>query len=106
MEWEEKRPPGCPGGTKHLGGAMSDDGVLAGALSALARGEKEALAVKQKEASSRMPQPIFPLKNPGIFSMAAAFLIGILVSLMTPEKEAQDKFADEKLREYVGIGAE
>jgi cation/acetate symporter len=38
--------------------------------------------------------------------MFAAFLVGILVSLISPEKEAQEKFSDEKLREYVGIGAE
>jgi cation/acetate symporter len=68
--------------------------------------EKEGLAAKQKEASSKMPQPTFPLKNPGIYSMAAAFLIGILVSLLTPDKESQEKFADEKVREYIGIGAE
>jgi cation/acetate symporter len=68
--------------------------------------EKEALAAKKKDASSQMPKAIFPLKNPGIYSMAAAFLIGILASLMKPDKESQDKFADEKVREYIGIGAE
>ncbi len=53
-----------------------------------------------------MPKAPFPLKNPGIYSMAAAFLIGIIVSLLSPDKQAQDKFADEKVREYIGIGAE
>jgi cation/acetate symporter len=53
-----------------------------------------------------MPQPIFPLKNPGIYSMAAAFLMGILVSLMAPDKVAESKYDAQKLREYVGIGAE
>ncbi len=61
---------------------------------------------KKKEANSKMPKPIFPLKNPGIYSMAAAFLMGFLVSFLTPEKDAEEKFSDEKLREYVGIGAE
>jgi cation/acetate symporter len=61
---------------------------------------------KKKEANATMPKPVFPLKNPGIYSMGAAFLIGILVSLLAPEKEAAEKFNDEKLREYVGIGAE
>ncbi len=37
--------------------------------------EKDALAAKKKDAASRMPQPIFPMKNPGIFSMGAAFLM-------------------------------
>jgi cation/acetate symporter len=68
--------------------------------------EKDALAAKQKEAAAAMPKAIFPLKNPGIYSMAAAFLMGILVSLLTPDKESQEKFADEKVREYIGIGAE
>jgi len=48
----------------------------------------------------------FPFKNPAIFSMTLAFAVGIVVSLMTPEKDAQEKFEDEKLRTYLGIGAE
>ena len=68
--------------------------------------EKGALAAKKKDVAAAMPKTIFPLRNPGLFSMAAAFLIGILVSLMKPEKEAQEKFLAEKVREYVGIGAE
>jgi cation/acetate symporter len=68
--------------------------------------EKEALSAKKKDAASQMPKAIFPMKNPGIFSMGAAFLIGILASLMKPDKESQEKFADEKVREYIGIGAE
>jgi cation/acetate symporter len=74
--------------------------------SVTAKTEKNVLAAKKKEAGAAMPKAIFPLKNPGIYSMAAAFLIGILVSLMTPDKVSQDKFADEKVREYIGIGAE
>jgi len=68
--------------------------------------EKDALAAKKKDANATMPKAIFPMKNPGIFSMGAAFLIGILVSLMSPDKEAQEKFDGERVREYVGIGAE
>ena len=49
---------------------------------------------------------IFPMKNPAIFSMSAAFLAGIVVSLLTPEPEAQRKFESEKLRTYLGVGAE
>jgi cation/acetate symporter len=52
------------------------------------------------------PAPIIPLKNPAIFSMTAAFLVGWLVSLMTSEQSAQEKFEDEKLRTYLGVGAE
>jgi cation/acetate symporter len=49
---------------------------------------------------------IFPMKNPAIFSMAAAFTAGILISLLAPEKEAQEKFELEKIRTYLGVGAE
>ena len=38
--------------------------------------------------------------------MTAAFAVGIVVSLLTPEREAQEKFEDEKLRTYLGVGAE
>jgi cation/acetate symporter len=50
--------------------------------------------------------PVIPLKNPAIFSMSAAFLAGWLASLATPEPEAQAKFEEEKLRTYLGVGAE
>lgn len=49
---------------------------------------------------------IFPMKNPAIFSMTAAFAAGWLASVLAPEKEAQEKFEDEKLRTYLGVGAE
>jgi cation/acetate symporter len=49
---------------------------------------------------------LFGLKNPAIVSMTASFLVGILVSLLTKEATAAAKFDDEKLRTYLGIGAE
>jgi cation/acetate symporter len=51
-------------------------------------------------------EALFPLKNPAIISMPAAFLVGILVSLMAREATASARFEDEKLRTYLGIGAE
>lgn len=51
-------------------------------------------------------QAIFPLKNPALFSMTASFLMGIIFSLYKKEPDAQSKFEDEKLRTYLGIGAE
>ena len=57
-------------------------------------------------AVSPKPKPIFPLKNPAIYSMSAAFLIGILFSLFGRDKDAEAKYEDEKLRSYIGIGAE
>jgi cation/acetate symporter len=68
--------------------------------------DKDALAAQKSDASARKPVAPVKYKNPGIFSMGAAFLVGILVSLIAPDKQAEEKFADEKLREYVGIGAE
>jgi cation/acetate symporter len=50
--------------------------------------------------------PIFPLRNPAIVSMPAAFIVGILVSLAVREPSAEAKFDDEKLRTYLGVGAE
>jgi cation/acetate symporter len=54
----------------------------------------------------KYPAAIYPLKNPALFSMGAAFVIGIMISLLTVEKDADKKFSEEKLRSYVGIGAE
>ena len=48
----------------------------------------------------------FPMKSPAIFSMGAAFLVGILVSLFKREKSAEEMFEAEKVRTYVGVGAE
>lgn len=48
----------------------------------------------------------FPMKNPAIFSMAAAFIAGIVVSLAKPAPEEAEKFEAEMARTYAGIGAE
>jgi cation/acetate symporter len=50
--------------------------------------------------------PIFPLENPAIVSIPAAFVAGIVVSLLTPDPVAESRFEDEKLRTYAGIGAD
>jgi cation/acetate symporter len=49
---------------------------------------------------------IFPLRNPAIVSMPAAFLVAIIVSFLTREPSAETMFDDEKLRTYLGVGAE
>ena len=49
---------------------------------------------------------IFPLRNPAIVSMTAAFIAGIVGSLLTREPRAEALFDDEKLRTYLGVGAE
>jgi cation/acetate symporter len=54
----------------------------------------------------RNPAPIFPLKNPAIVSIPAAFIAGIIGSLVRPDPAAEAKFDEEKLRTYAGIGAD
>lgn len=54
----------------------------------------------------KFEKAIFPLKNPALVSLTAAFAVGILVSLCTQEQDAQAKFEAQKLRTYIGIGAE
>jgi cation/acetate symporter len=49
---------------------------------------------------------IFPLRNPAIVSMPTGFLCGVAASLLTREPGAEARFDDEKLRTYLGIGAE
>jgi cation/acetate symporter len=49
---------------------------------------------------------VFPLRNPAIVSMPISFVSGIVASLLTREPEAEARFEDEKLRTYLGIGAE
>jgi cation/acetate symporter len=49
---------------------------------------------------------LFPLRNPAIVSMPAGFLFGAAASLLTREPIAESKFDEEKLRTYLGIGAE
>ncbi len=48
----------------------------------------------------------FPLRNPAIVSMPAGFLFGAAASILTREPSAESMFDEEKLRTYLGIGAE
>jgi cation/acetate symporter len=52
------------------------------------------------------PTAVFPLRNPAIISMTVAFIAGISVSLLTREPRAESLFDEEKLRVYLGVGAE
>lgn len=49
---------------------------------------------------------LFPLKNPAIVSMTASFVVAILVSLVTREETAEKKYDEQRIRAYLGIGAE
>jgi cation/acetate symporter len=52
------------------------------------------------------PSAIVPLRNPAILSMPLSFACGMLGSLLHREPAAEARFDDEKLRTYLGIGAE
>jgi thioredoxin reductase (NADPH) len=66
-----------------------------------------AKAAADAKAKADMPKPIIKYKNPGIFSMGAAFLVAIIFSLIFPEGgNVNQRFEDEKIRTYLGIGAE
>jgi cation/acetate symporter len=51
-------------------------------------------------------EPVFPLKNPALVSMIAAFVVGMVVSLFKEEPKAAQLFEEEKLRMYLGVDAE
>ena len=44
----------------------------------------------------------FPLKNPALISMPLAFAVGIVVSLMTRDVEAEERFYEAERRIVVG----
>ena len=49
----------------------------------------------------------FPLRNPAIVSMTIAILVGVVISLAHAASPApRPRFDDEKLRTYLGVGAE
>ncbi len=48
----------------------------------------------------------FPLRNPGIVSIPAAFLLGYLGSVLTKEKPNEAKYAELEVRSLTGAGAE
>lgn len=54
----------------------------------------------------KMSEPIFPLKNPAIISLPLAFIAGYVASILTPDRRAQEMYEEEKLRTYIGVGAE
>ncbi|AKJ06797.1 cation/acetate symporter [Archangium gephyra] len=51
-------------------------------------------------------EAIFPLKNPGIITMPLSFLVGWVVSLVSPESEASSRYAEVKHRMHVGAEAD
>ena len=50
------------------------------------------------------PAAIFPYKNPGLFTIPMSFIVGIAVSLLTPEPAAQEGF--KRLEHQIHLGEE
>ena len=51
-------------------------------------------------------QAIFPWKNPALISMPAAFVAGWLGSILSPEPDASERYEEQKIRNYLGVGVE
>ncbi|NMC48492.1 MAG: cation/acetate symporter ActP [Desulfovibrio sp.] len=49
---------------------------------------------------------IFPWKNPALISLPAAFVAGWLGSILRPEPDAEQRYEQQKIRNYLGMGAE
>ncbi len=54
----------------------------------------------------KYPAAIFPLKNPAIISMFGAFFAGWLGSVLRPDLAEQERYEEQKIRNYLGVGAE
>ena len=48
---------------------------------------------------------LFPLKNPALVSMPLAFAVGIVVSLLAPERRAEERFAEAERQIHLGADA-
>jgi cation/acetate symporter len=55
--------------------------------------------LKNKEA-------IFPMRNVAIWSMSAAFAAAFIISLLVPDNTAEAQYEKDKVRMYLGVGAE
>ncbi len=52
------------------------------------------------------PTAVFPLTNPAIISVAGAFAAGYIGSKLRPDREASQRYEKQKVRNYLGVGAE
>ncbi|HSO31613.1 MAG TPA: hypothetical protein VLT33_03825, partial [Labilithrix sp.] len=51
-------------------------------------------------------EAIFPLKNPGLVTMALSFVAGVVASLARPDPDAAAKFAEVERRIHLGVSAD
>jgi len=49
---------------------------------------------------------IFPWKNPALISLPAAFFAGWLGSVLCPDADASERYEEQKIRNYLGVGVE
>jgi cation/acetate symporter len=52
------------------------------------------------------PTAIFPLKNPALISMTGAFAAGWLGSILKGDEIAEARYAEQKVRNYLGVSVE
>jgi cation/acetate symporter len=52
----------------------------------------------------KRPAALLPLRNPGLLSIPAAFLAGLLASVLRPEPKAAARFAEVERRALFGVG--
>jgi cation/acetate symporter len=51
-------------------------------------------------------EAFFPLKNPGVITIPLSFVVGVVVSLLFPEREASARFDEVRHRMHVGAPTE
>jgi cation/acetate symporter len=52
------------------------------------------------------PTAIFPLKNPALISMTGAFVAGWIGSMIKRDERAEALYAEQKVRNYLGVSVE
>ena len=52
------------------------------------------------------PMAVFPLKNPAIISITGSFLAGWIGSMMKRDEAAEARYAEQKVRNYLGVTVE
>jgi cation/acetate symporter len=72
----------------------------AGSAPEVVEAAKAAMAAHAADITSQWW--FFPLKNPCLFTMTGSFLIGIIVSLVAPERSAEEGFAEVERRALLG----
>jgi cation/acetate symporter len=51
----------------------------------------------------KRPTAWFPLKNPALITMPLAFVAGIVVSLLSPDKQSAERFVEVERRMHLGV---